>query len=77
MIDFGVSKMMPEFQTSEDHLDLTRTGMVMGTPYYMSPEQIRGKSVDHRTDIYAFGVLTYKTLTGVLPFDAHVEGPSR
>ena len=47
----------------------TRTGAAMGTPLYMSPEQCRGLGVDHRTDIYAFGVMTHEMLTGQLPFD--------
>ncbi|MGE0872873.1 MAG: serine/threonine protein kinase, partial [Kofleriaceae bacterium] len=48
----------------------TRTGAPIGTPYYMSPEQCRGRDVDHRTDLYAFGVLAYLMLTGNYPFDA-------
>ena len=47
----------------------TRTGAPMGTPYYMSPEQCRGRDVDHRTDVYAFGCMTYRILTGEYPFD--------
>jgi serine/threonine-protein kinase len=43
--------------------------MQMGTPYYMSPEQCRGIGVDHRTDIYAFGVMLHRVLTGAMPFD--------
>lgn len=53
----------------------TQTGAPMGTPYYMSPEQCRGRDVDHRTDIYAFGCMTYKMLTDRVPFDGadHLE----
>ncbi|HVH47608.1 MAG TPA: protein kinase, partial [Labilithrix sp.] len=69
LLDFGVSKMMPEFQTGEDSLDLTRTGMVMGTPYYMSPEQARGeRNLDGRVDVYACGVVMYEALAGKRPF---------
>ncbi len=69
LLDFGVSKMMPEFQTGDDALDLTRTGMVMGTPYYMSPEQARGeRNLDGRVDVYACGVVMYEALAGRRPF---------
>ncbi|MDX2087132.1 MAG: serine/threonine-protein kinase, partial [Kofleriaceae bacterium] len=67
LLDFGIAKLMG----SEDALKhKTRTGAPIGTPYYMSPEQCRGRDVDHRTDLYAFGVLTYFMLTGVFPHDA-------
>jgi serine/threonine protein kinase len=46
----------------------TKTGVLLGTPDYMSPEQARGKDIDHRTDIYALGVLTFEILTGKRPF---------
>jgi eukaryotic-like serine/threonine-protein kinase len=65
VLDFGISKLM---QSSGDVNDATKAGVVMGTPHYMAPEQIRGKGVDHRTDIYAFGVLLYQLLSGRLPF---------
>jgi serine/threonine-protein kinase len=69
ILDFGVSKMMAQFQTADDQLDLTRTGMVMGTPYYMSPEQARGeRSLDGRVDVYACGVMMYEALVGKRPF---------
>ncbi len=63
VIDFGISK--------QDHgsAKLTRTGMVMGTPSYMSPEQARGEDVDHRTDIYALGGILYRAVTGHKPYD--------
>ncbi len=67
LLDFGIAKLM----APEDGLKhKTRTGAPIGTPYYMSPEQCRGKDVDHRTDHYAFGVLAYVMLTGAYPFDA-------
>ncbi len=73
LIDFGVSKMIgPMFSGErEEDLDLTRTGMVMGTPYYMSPEQARGdRNLDSRLDLYACGVILYEALTGRRPFMA-------
>ena len=69
LLDFGVSKMMPEFANGEESMDLTRTGMVMGTPYYMSPEQARGeRNLDGRVDVYACGVVLYEALAGKRPF---------
>ncbi len=67
ILDFGVSKGMAG--GPEEPLDLTRTGMVMGTPYYMSPEQARGeRNLDARVDVYACGVMLYECLTGRRPF---------
>ncbi|HEX5064322.1 MAG TPA: serine/threonine-protein kinase, partial [Kofleriaceae bacterium] len=67
LLDFGIAKLL----SADDGIKhKTRTGIAVGTPYYMSPEQCRGKDVDHRTDIYAFGVLMYRVLTGQYPFDA-------
>jgi serine/threonine protein kinase len=62
--DFGLVKM------SEASTQLTRTGTGMGTPAYMSPEQVNGSKVDHRTDIYALGIILYRVLTGAIPHDA-------
>jgi YVTN family beta-propeller protein len=62
LADFGLAK------TMEGSHDLTKTGSVLGTPAYMSPEQARGEKLDGRSDIYAFAVLTYETLGGRLPF---------
>jgi serine/threonine-protein kinase len=68
VLDFGISKVG---SGGDDQLSLTRSGAVMGTPYYMSPEQVRGANqVDERGDIYAFGVILYEMLTGQRPFDA-------
>ena len=69
ILDFGVSKMISQFQGGEEQLDLTRTGMVMGTPYYMSPEQARGeRNLDGRVDVYACGVMMYEAIAGKRPF---------
>ncbi|WP_394820532.1 serine/threonine-protein kinase [Pendulispora albinea] len=66
LLDFGIAKLVGAAKSGVDLK--TRTGTPMGTPYYMSPEQCRGKEVDHRTDIYSFGVLTHELLTGDVPF---------
>ncbi|MEZ4365092.1 MAG: protein kinase [Kofleriaceae bacterium] len=67
LLDFGIAKLLGGDGGGAMHK--TRTGAPIGTPYYMSPEQSRGRDVDHRTDIYAFGVMTYQLLTGTVPFD--------
>jgi tetratricopeptide (TPR) repeat protein len=55
--------------------NLTQTGDILGTPYYMSPEQFRGKGVDHSSDIWAMGVMLYECITGDRPFEGqdHIE----
>lgn len=61
IVDFGIAKLTGVTQ-------LTRPGAMMGTMAYMSPEQIRGNEVDHRTDIWALGVVLYEMLAGIRPF---------
>jgi len=66
ILDFGISKM--SVLASDTNPALTREGVVMGTPHYMAPEQLRSHKVDERCDIYALGVILYQMLTGKLPF---------
>jgi serine/threonine protein kinase/DNA-binding LacI/PurR family transcriptional regulator len=64
LTDFGLAKFIG------GSLDLTRTGHIVGTPIYMSPEQLRGDPLDQRSDIYSMGVILYHMLVGKPPFDA-------
>ena len=72
ILDFGLAKLMqPQPEPDNNAPTLTRNtdpGVVMGTAEYMSPEQVRGKAVDHRTDIFAFGAILYEMLTGTRAF---------
>jgi eukaryotic-like serine/threonine-protein kinase len=69
VLDFGISKSTGT--DSEHNPRLTKTGMVMGTPYYMAPEQAMGeRGLDARVDVWAAGVVTYEALTGARPFVA-------
>ena len=81
IVDFGVAAAQREGDTQ-----LTKTGYVIGSPKYMAPEQILGKKVDERADIYALGVMLYEMLTGVPPYTRgdhmsvmyqHVQGKAR
>jgi eukaryotic-like serine/threonine-protein kinase len=67
IVDFGVAKMSDQEISSPRKL--TRSGMIFGTPEYMSPEQAAGHPPDHRVDIYALGVTLYELLTGRVPFE--------
>jgi eukaryotic-like serine/threonine-protein kinase len=67
VLDFGIAKVT--LGDLKDQPALTRMGAVFGTPDYMSPEQALGQPVDHRSDIYALGVLMFEMLTGQTPFE--------
>ena len=64
--DFGLARVVRE--SDADATSLTQIGITMGTPLYMSPEQVEGRPLDHRSDLYSFGVLCYHMLTGKPPF---------
>ena len=64
VMDFGLAKSV------EADLHMTMTGQVVGTPQYMAPEQVEGATLDHRTDLYAFGLILDEMLTGELVFKA-------
>ncbi|MEM7314071.1 MAG: protein kinase [Planctomycetota bacterium] len=78
--DFGLARQ----NSNQDGMELTQVGVTMGTPLYMSPEQVEGKSLDTRSDIYSLGVTAYQVLAGHPPFQgdtplslavAHVKEP--
>lgn len=66
VMDFGIAKLKAYAETRE----LTQHGVIIGTPFYMSPEQCRGEELDPRSDIYSLGVIIYEMLTGEVPFQA-------
>ncbi len=69
ILDFGIAKLIGDGDGNRGGSMRTRTGSLLGTPAYMSPEQCRGASrVDHRTDIYSFGCIAYEMLAGQRPF---------
>lgn len=74
VLDFGIAKSSSgAFGVPTG--SATRTGAILGTPYYMSPEQAEGtKSVDHRTDVWALGVIAYECLVGQRPFESEALG---
>ena len=69
VLDFGIAKLIPApaLETAVPTL-ATQAGVLMGTPYYMSPEQAEGRGIDERTDIFSLGVILYELATGARPF---------
>jgi serine/threonine-protein kinase len=75
LLDFGLAKLAADHAGHADvdrRAERTQSGVAIGTPMYMSPEQMRGPDVDHRTDIYALGCVAYELVLGVPPF-AHAK----
>ena len=66
LTDFGIARMA----NADVH---TASGTIIGTPAYMSPEQVRGEGIDHRTDIYSLGIMLYEMLAGRVPFEADTQ----
>ena len=70
VMDFGLAK---ERRADAELQKLTATGIILGTPEFMSPEQLRGKPLDARTDVYSLGLMTFEMLTGKLPFSGRTQ----
>jgi serine/threonine protein kinase len=64
ILDFGLAKLAPNSASDETATMETHPGVVMGTPGYMSPEQVQGWPTDHRSDIFSFGLILYELLKG-------------
>lgn len=73
VLDFGLARLTEQTKFQQNLSDLTKNGMIMGTPDYMSPQQIGDNQADHRTDLWSLGVVFYEMLTGKNPF----KGESR
>jgi serine/threonine-protein kinase len=70
VMDFGLAK---ERRADAELQKLTATGIILGTPEFMSPEQLRGRPLDPRTDVYSLALMTYEMLTGKLPFTGRTQ----
>lgn len=79
ILDFGLAKPISPIQMGDDDItddisqNLTKAGKIIGTVSYMSPEQVRGETIDHRSDIFSFGILLYRISTGDAPFQGDTQ----
>jgi serine/threonine protein kinase len=77
LIDFGIGKVVvgsaADLLAEHEEPDATRVGLLLGSPRYMAPEQIRGEPVEPRTDLYGLGIILFQSLTGRVPFEAKTE----
>ena len=69
VLDFGLAKIIPQGGLDVTKPQMTMVGMVIGTVSYMAPEQALGKVVDHRSDLFSFGIVLFELLTGRMPFE--------
>ena len=74
VLDFGIAKMVATSSNVSQANALTNTGTMLGTPYYMAPEQILGEVIDHRADVWSLGVILYECLVGERPTEAENIG---
>ena len=70
LLDFGIAHLATPADSDDEQPRLTREGLAYGTPHYMSPEQVAGREIDHRTDLYALGAVLFEMLTGTPPYRA-------
>lgn len=73
IIDFGTAKILRTYRDGTDFRSLTATGNLIGTPYYISPEEILGNEIDHRADLYGLGCVLYELVTGKVPFSGRSD----
>lgn len=74
VLDFGVAKVRATAPSQRRETGLTETGAMVGTPEFMSPEQVQGEELDERSDLWSLGVVVYRALTGKLPFSGNSTG---
>src|SRR6185295_5838955 len=70
VVDFGIAKAVGGDESGQK---VTKTGLVVGTPEYMSPEQLSGDKLDGRSDLYSLALVYYRMITGTLPFQAETS----